>query len=109
MPDEADEAIEARGLEGRYRALLGDVAGASLAFARLRERAGRDARAVAWLDEAATFGRETLEMVRAFNRIGDPLVRRRLYDLARALAAMEWRAPEDAPAGGDLDPAGSDT
>lgn len=30
--------------------------------------------------------RETLELVRAFNRIGDPLVRRRMLDLARALA-----------------------
>jgi hypothetical protein len=31
------EAPEARGLEGRWRARLGDVAGASLSFARLRE------------------------------------------------------------------------
>ncbi|MFO1072982.1 MAG: helix-turn-helix transcriptional regulator [Geminicoccaceae bacterium] len=30
--------------------------------------------------------RETLELVRAFNRIGDPLIRRRMLDLARALA-----------------------
>jgi transcriptional regulator with XRE-family HTH domain len=42
-------------------------------------------------DEGATFGRETLEMVRAFNRIGDPLVRRRLFELAKALAAVDWR------------------
>jgi transcriptional regulator with XRE-family HTH domain len=41
-------------------------------------------------DEAASFGRETLEMVRAFNRIGDPLVRRRLFELAKALAAADW-------------------
>lgn len=40
----------------------------------------------------ASFGRETLEMVRVFNRIGDPLVRRRLYELARALADMPWSA-----------------
>ena len=33
------EAAEARGLEGRWRARLGDVAGAALAFARLRELA----------------------------------------------------------------------
>jgi len=32
--------------------------------------------------------RETLEMVRAFNRIGDPVVRRRLFELAKALADM---------------------
>lgn len=65
IPDEAEEAIEARGLEGRYRALLGDIAGASLAFARLRERAGRDARAIPWLDEAATFEEGRGELVLA--------------------------------------------
>jgi transcriptional regulator with XRE-family HTH domain len=42
----------------------------------------------------ATFGRETLEMVRAFNRIGDPLVRRRLYELARALGDIAWPGPD---------------
>ncbi len=36
--------------------------------------------------------RETLEMVRAFKRIRDPLVRRRLYDLARTLAGLTYRA-----------------
>ncbi len=55
--------------------------------------------------DAATFGRETLEMVRAFNRISDPIVRRRLFELAKALAAVEWRPDGDA-AGSDLDPAG---
>lgn len=53
VPDEAPEAIEARGWEGRYRARLGDHAGAALAFARLRERAQREFRAVPWLLEAA--------------------------------------------------------
>lgn len=55
VPDDAHEAIDARGLEGRYRAALGDAAGASLAFARLRERAGREAIAIPWLEEAARF------------------------------------------------------
>jgi hypothetical protein len=55
VPDAAPEAIDARGLEGRYRAALGDAAGASLAFARLRERAGRDRAAAPWLEEAARF------------------------------------------------------
>ncbi len=50
-------------------------------------------------DESATFSRETLEMMRAFNRIGDPLVRRRLFDLAKALAAAQWR--HDGTAGGE--------
>lgn len=33
--------------------------------------------------------RETLEMVRAFNRIRDPEVRRRVFELTKALAAAE--------------------
>jgi hypothetical protein len=37
VPAGAMEAPMARGLEGRWRARLGDLAGASLAFARLRE------------------------------------------------------------------------
>ncbi len=55
IDDLAPEAIAARGLEGHYRAALGDAAGASLAFARLRERAGVDPAARPWLDEAAAF------------------------------------------------------
>ena len=37
IPREAPEAMVARGLEGRWRARLGDLAGAGLSFARLRE------------------------------------------------------------------------
>ncbi len=55
VPDEAPEAIAARGLEGQYRADLGDAAGAALAYARLRARAGREASALPWLAQAATF------------------------------------------------------
>ncbi len=40
--------------------------------------------------------RETLELVRAFNRITDPLVRRRLFDLAKALAEVSYREPAGA-------------
>ena len=40
--------------------------------------------------------RETLEMVRAFNRIADPLVRRRLFDLAKALAEVSYRSTAEA-------------
>ncbi len=35
--------------------------------------------------------RETLELVRAFNRIRDPQVRRRVYGLTRALAELSYR------------------
>jgi tetratricopeptide (TPR) repeat protein len=65
VPDDAHEAIEARGLEGRYRAALGDSAGASLAFARLRERAGRETSSLPWLDEAARFEESRGELVLA--------------------------------------------
>ena len=44
--------------------------------------------------DAAISGRETLELVRAFNRIGDPLVRRRLYELTRVLADLAYRTPD---------------
>jgi len=55
VPDDAAEAIAARGLEGRMRAQLGDPSGASLAYARMRERAGHEPSALAWLEEAARF------------------------------------------------------
>ena len=38
--------------------------------------------------------REALEMVRAFNRIGDAHVRRRLFELTKALAALTYRGPD---------------
>jgi len=55
IADDSPEAIAGRGLEGRFRAILGDFAGASLAFARMRERSGRDPSALPWLVEAATY------------------------------------------------------
>jgi transcriptional regulator with XRE-family HTH domain len=39
--------------------------------------------------------RETLELVRAFRRIRDPVVRRRLFELTKALAGLAYRAPGD--------------
>lgn len=43
--------------------------------------------------------RETLEMVRAFNRIEDALVRRRLFELAKALSEQRYKdaAPHQNP------------
>ncbi len=35
--------------------------------------------------------REILELVRAYDRIGDAQVRRRVYELVRALAEVRWR------------------
>jgi len=92
--DDLPEAIEARGLEGRYRASLGDTAGASLAFARLRERAGREAVALAWLDEAARFEEARGELVVAQAHLAaalaiapaNPTVEARYRALAQQLA-----------------------
>jgi cellulose synthase operon protein C len=55
VPDDADGAWAARALEGNLRARLGDVEGASLAYARMRELAAtsRDRAAVTALVEAA--------------------------------------------------------
>src|SRR4051794_18729624 len=39
--------------------------------------------------------RETLELVRAFRRIRDPVVRRRLFELTKALAGLTYRVPND--------------
>jgi hypothetical protein len=80
VPDDAREAIAARGLEGRLRAQLGDASGASLAYARMRERAGHEASALAWLEEAARFEDER----------GD------LHAAQRHLAAAIGIAPGDA-------------
>jgi len=38
--------------------------------------------------------RETLELVRAYNRIPDAAVRKRLFELAKALANLYERAPD---------------
>lgn len=86
----AAEALTARGLEGRWRALLGDLAGAALAFARLRDAASslasfRDGTlalgVVAWLIEAATLERDWR---------GDPLAAQR--HLAAALRLLPHHA-----------------
>src|SRR5260221_5031123 len=59
VPSGAASSLEARGLEGRWRAELGDLIGASLAFARLREHADAqsppDPGAVPMLCEAGAF------------------------------------------------------
>jgi transcriptional regulator with XRE-family HTH domain len=41
--------------------------------------------------------RETLELVRAYYRIADPAVRKRLFELAKALANLAERASADEP------------
>jgi len=39
--------------------------------------------------------RETLELVRAYLRIADPQIKRRLFELAKALAAFPDAKPVD--------------
>ena len=64
IPAGETESLDARGLEGRYRAMLGDLAGASIAFAHMRDaielaKEIDSDRAAAWLVEAARFERGT--------------------------------------------------
>ena len=63
IPAGEPESLDARALEGRYRGMLGDLAGASIAFARMRDAVEMakeiaSERAAAWLVEAARFERD---------------------------------------------------
>jgi hypothetical protein len=87
IPADAPQAVVARGLEGRWRARLGDLAGAALSFARLRELASglgvddeRAETAAALLREAADFAR---------TRLHDPLVAQRHLAAALRLRPRE--------------------
>jgi tetratricopeptide (TPR) repeat protein len=85
---EAAEAPTARGLEGRWRARLGDLAGAGLAFARLRDLAashapgpeGQAAAIAALLLEGAEFARV---------RMGDSLTAQRHLAAALRLRPLD--------------------
>jgi tetratricopeptide (TPR) repeat protein len=62
IPAGEPESLDARGFEGRYRASLGDLAGASIAFAKMRDaielaKEIDPERATGWLVEAARFER----------------------------------------------------
>lgn len=48
-------------------------------------------------EPSAAESREALELMRAFGRIGDPLVRRRLLELTRALAAAYGQGDSPGP------------
>ncbi len=74
VPPGSEHRYEALALEGRWRAALGDLRGASLAYARLREAcelAGRSTalpEAAAWLTEAAQFEDRSLGDLAAAER-----------------------------------------
>jgi tetratricopeptide (TPR) repeat protein len=73
VPGSSEEKLEALALEGRWRAAIGDLRGASLAFARLREACelsgrGRATDVASWLTEAAQFENHSLGDVVAAER-----------------------------------------
>jgi tetratricopeptide (TPR) repeat protein len=104
VPPSSEHRFEALALEGRWRAALGDLRGASLAYARLRdacELAGRGAalsQAAAWLTEAAQFEDRSLGDLAAAERHlasalrlspRNPRVRRLYRQTAAALAKRQ--------------------
>ncbi len=92
VPESADQALAARGLEGRWRARLGDLGGASLAYARMRELASTkddDEEAFVFLLEAAALEQGEREDLFAAQRHLAIALKMRPRD-ARALA--EYRA-----------------
>jgi tetratricopeptide (TPR) repeat protein len=95
----SERLSEARRLEGLWRSRLGDLAGASLAYGRMREAvelgAPTEARTVEWLLEAAEFEREArLEPIAAERHLGvalrlaphDPMLAQRYREVAGELA-----------------------
>ena len=103
----SEHLIEARRLEGLWRSRLGDIAGASLAYGRMREAielgARTDARTVQWLVEAALFEREArLEPSAAERHLGialrlapqDPMVASRYREVAAEVAESLRRERE---------------
>jgi tetratricopeptide (TPR) repeat protein len=73
VPGSSEHKLEALALEGRWRAAIGDLRGASLAFARLREACelsgrGRATDVASWLTEAALFENHSLGDVVAAER-----------------------------------------
>lgn len=108
IPSSSPRGLEALALEGRYRAALGDLRGASLAFARLRDAcelsssSARLPRAASWLAEAAEFENRSLGDVAAAERHlasalrlapRDAKVRRMYRQTAAALAKRERTEP----------------
>jgi tetratricopeptide repeat protein len=104
IPPEAPEAPLARGLEGRWRARLGDIAGAALAFARLREMAlsltpdGKAGILASLLVEGAQLQHSLMNDVRGAQRTmaaalhllpHDPTLRQKYRDLGALLVRLE--------------------
>jgi tetratricopeptide (TPR) repeat protein len=87
VPAASERRLEALALEGRFRAAIGDLRGASLAFARLRDEGelsgrGRPSDVALWLTEAAQFENHSL---------GDLLAAERHLAAALRLAPRDTR------------------
>jgi tetratricopeptide (TPR) repeat protein len=87
IPAGEPESLDARGLEGRYRGMLGDLAGASIAFSQMRDAVElakeiASDRAAAWLVEAARFERDTKK---------DPLAAQRHLGVALQLLPRDGK------------------
>jgi tetratricopeptide (TPR) repeat protein len=87
IPAGEPESLDARGLEARYRANLGDLAGASIAFAQMRDvielaKEVEPQRASAWLVEAARFERHVKK---------DPLAAQRHLGAALQLSPRDGK------------------
>jgi tetratricopeptide (TPR) repeat protein len=105
VPASSERQLEALALEGRWRAQIGDLRGASLAFARLREACelsgrGRAAGVASWLTEAAEFEKHSLgDLVAAERHLAsalrlaprDPRVRKLYRQTAAVLAKRRDR------------------
>ncbi len=113
VPSSSARAPEARALEARWRAALGDIAGASLAWARLRDlvELSHDvpARAVEWLRDAARFEREQQDVPAAERHLAvalrasprDPALGAEYREAASALASSRRR---ERPASAEAEP-----
>lgn len=100
---DSGRVVEARALEGRWRAELGDLVGASVAYARLREacelaRAQEPLRAADWLVEAAAFESQRGEL-RAAERHLAVALRLRPHD---ARIGMAYRVAAEAVSGQNM-------
>ncbi len=105
VPASSERAVEARRLEGLWRSRLGDVAGASLAYGRMREAIELGARTgdqtAVWLAEAGAFERDARREPAAAERHyalamrlapHDPLLLARYREVSAELAEVQRRA-----------------
>lgn len=106
VPIDDPSAIQARGLEGRYRLMLGDVVGASVTFSKMRdliEAVPPNPKLAPWLIEAGRFERDVQHDHTAAERHlalalrlcpQDQTARESYREVAAVLAAKRQRRPD---------------